>query len=106
VNEHELAARGQRADMCYNEFIGPQLKDFRAQYTDRMTEIAVSELDPKKRAEKITALATAIRILDNIDTGIRCMVEDGKAAQASLLRVDKIERMSAPRRRLFEFAPH
>lgn len=105
MNEHELAARGQRADMCYNEFIGPQLKDMRAQYTNRMTEIAVSELDPKKRAEKITSLATAIRILDNIDTGIRCMVEDGKVAEASMLRSDRVERMSAPRRRLLEFSP-
>lgn len=104
--QDDLAARGQRADQCYNEFVGPALRDQRKVYADRIVEIAVSELDPKKRAEKLTALATAIRIIDNIENAIRLLIEEGKMAHAATIRVEEIERMTAPRRRLFEFMPH
>lgn len=106
MNNSELAARGQRADQCYNEFVGPAIREQRKAYAERIADIAVKELDPKARAEKLTSLATAIKILDNIDTAIRCLIEDGKMAQAATIRIDEIERMTAPRRRLFEFTPH
>lgn len=106
MNDAELIARGQRADTCYNEFVGPALKETRAQYAARIADIAVTELDPKKRAEKITTLSTAMRILDNIDTAIRVLVENGKIAEAAQLRVDDIDRMTAPKKRLFEFIPY
>lgn len=106
MNEADLAARGQRADQCYSEFIGPILRDCRAQYADRIADIAVQELNPAKRAEKITALATAMKILDNIDNGIRCVIEDGKIAQSAMLRVEEIDKMTATRKRLFEFMPY
>lgn len=103
---NELAARGERANICYNEFVGPALKDQRAVYAERIAEIAVSELNPRKRADKITTLSTAIRILDNIDTAIRCLIEEGKMAERATMKVDEIERMTGPRRRLFEFMPY
>lgn len=106
MNDAELAARGERADICYREFIGPAIVAQRSAYVGRMAAIAVEELNPKARAEKITTLATAIKILDNIDQAIRALVEDGKVAQAAMLKVDYVDRMSAPRRRLFEFSPY
>ena len=104
--KQDLAARGQRADQCYNEFIGPALRDQRKIYADRIIDIATRELDAQKRSEKLTALATAIRILDNIDSAIRCLIEDGKMAQKAVIRIEEIERMTGPRRRLFEFMPN
>lgn len=106
MNKQELAARGERASMCYSEFVGPALRDQRRVYAERIAEVAVQELNAAKRAEKITALAIAIRILDNIDVAIRCLIEEGKAAQVATLKIDEIERLTAPRRRLFEFTPH
>lgn len=106
MNSKELAARGERADMCYNEFIGPALRDQRKVYAERIVSVAVEELDPKKRAEKLTALAIAIRILDNLDSAMRCLIEEGKMAQMATTKVDEIERMTAAQRRLFEFVPY
>lgn len=106
MNEAELAARGERAHTCYKEFISPAIAEQRAEYARRMTEIAITEMDPKLRAEKITTVATALRILENIDRAIHTLVEDGKMAQAAMLKIDYVDRMTAPRRRLFEFTPH
>ena len=105
MNEHESAARGQRAETCYNEFIGPELATIRASYTARIADIAVKELDPKARTEKITALSFALRILDNVNTGIVAIVEDGKLAEKNMLRADEVERMTPSKRKLFNIAP-
>lgn len=106
TNSKDAAVRGERADMCYNEFVGPALRDQRKVYAERITEIAVQELDPKKRAEKLTSLAIAIRILDNIDSAIRGLIEEGKMAHAASGRMEEIERMTAAQRRLFEVVPY
>lgn len=106
LNKKDLAARGERADTCYNEFIGPALRDQRKVYAERIADIAVQELDPKKRLEKITSLATAIKILDNIDSAIRVLIEEGKMSQIAELRIADIDRMTASQRRLREFVPH
>lgn len=106
MTKDDLILRAERADKCYNEFIGPNLRDQRKVYAERIADIAVQETDPKKRAEKITSLATAIKILDNIDSAIKVLIEDGKVAHTATMRVEQIERMTGPRRRLFEFTPH
>lgn len=106
MNKRELAARGERADTCYNEFVGPAIRDMREVYADRIVELAVQEVHPQVRADKLTSLATAIRILDNIDSAIRGLIEEAKVAHNATLRIDEIERMTAPGRRLREFVPH
>lgn len=105
MNDPESAARGQRAETCYSEFIGPELANIRKSYAERIAEIAVKELDPKVRTDKITALSTALRILDNVNAGIVAIVEDGKLAEKNLMRAEAIEQMAAPKRRLFNIAP-
>ena len=103
---NELAARGERADICYNEFVGPALKEQRKVYAERIAEIAVNEPDAQKRADMITTLSTAMKIIDNIDTAIRCLIEEGKVAQIATLKIDEIDAMTEPSRRLREFLPH
>ena len=100
----EAAARGQRASLC-NEFIGPILKDVRQGYTERLIEIAATELNPKARSEKITALSIALKVLGNIENGLNGAIESGRVAENSLLKADKIERMGAHERHLLDIVP-
>lgn len=104
MSEQEAAARGQRASLC-NEFIGPILEETRAGYMERMAEIAASELNPKVRAEKITALSIALKVLKNIDNGLNAAIEAGRLAEKNLIRSDEIERMGMERRRIFDIVP-
>jgi hypothetical protein len=106
VNDAEQAARGLRADQFKAEFLEPLVTDFRAQYAERIIDLASRELDPAKRAQAITSLSTAIRILDNIEGGIDAFIHDGKAAEKDLLKVETIERMSEPKRRLLGIGPY
>lgn len=102
---NDLAARGERADTCYNEFVGPALKEQRKVYAESIAQIAVNELDPVKRTEAITKLATAMKIIDNIDTAIRVLIEEGRVQQRATLRIDELDSMTEPSRRLREFLP-
>lgn len=101
---HDAAARGQRAALC-NEFIGPILKDIRGGYLERIAEIAATELGPKTRAEKITALSIALKVLGNVENGLNAAIEAGRVAERSALKAHEIERMGAHERRLMDIVP-
>lgn len=103
--EYEAVARGQRARQLMDEFLGPVLEDMRAAYADRIVEIATSEHDPIKRSQKLHSLSVALRIAENIDAGISAHIMDGERAEKNLIRVEDIEKMSAPKRRIFDIAP-
>lgn len=98
--------RSRRAKMLREEFLAPIIADIRAGYTARLTDIAATELDPKAREQKITSLATALRVLDNIERGMSAIIEDGALAEKQLLRTERIEKMSAPQRRLLNLVPY
>lgn len=98
---HETAARGQRAALC-NEFIRPILDECRDGYLSRMAEIASTELNAKVRAEKITALSIAMKVLRNLTNGLDAAIEAGRVAEKSIIRSDEVERMGEERRRLFD----
>lgn len=100
----ETAARGQRASLC-DEFIRPILDETKQGYLDRIAEIASSELNPKARTEKITALSIALKVLKNIDNGLYAAIEAGRVAERNMIRSDEVERMGAERRRLFDIVP-
>jgi hypothetical protein len=100
----ETAARGQRAALC-NEFIRPILDETKDGYLARIAEIASTELSPKARAEKITALSIALKVLKNLANGLDAAIEAGRVAEKSLIRADEVERMGAERRRLFDIVP-
>src|SRR4051812_38652648 len=94
VSDHEAAARGQRAALC-GEFITPILEETRQGYLSRIAEIAATELNPKSRAEKITALSIALKVLKNLTNGLESAIEAGRVAERSLIKSDEIERMGA-----------
>ena len=104
MNDFEAVARGQRAQQA-EEFIGPILDDVRAAYAERIVEIASKELDPKARTDKLTALSTAMRILDNVSNGLGAIIRDGEVAEGNLIRVENIEKLSPGRKRLLGIVP-
>jgi hypothetical protein len=102
----DRVARAHRAQYALDEFITPILAETRDTYARRIVEIAATELNRDKRADKITALSTAIRVLDALEDGMKAVLLDGAVAQKDRLRADKIEEMSKSQRRLFGLVPH
>jgi hypothetical protein len=47
----------------------------------RIAEIAATELNPKVRTEKITALSIALKVLGNLTNGCNSAIEAGELAQ-------------------------
>lgn len=95
-------ARAQRAEHAWGEFFAPMIHELRNAYSERMVEVANTELNRDKRADKITALSNAQKILTVLESGMRETIKDGELAQREKLRADKIEGMSAPQRRLLQ----
>lgn len=98
--------RARRAELLREEFLDPIMGDIRKSYAERIVEIAATELNPKTREQKITALSVAIRILDNVQQGLLATIMDGEIAHRNLIKHDKIEAMTAPQRRIFGLVPH
>ena len=96
-------ARGVRAKAALDEFVKPLFEDVRAEYARRITDIATTELNPETRRDKITALSVALKVIDQIEGGLKGYMLDGEQAAKEILKADKLEKMPAPRRRLLSF---
>ena len=101
----ERIARAHRAQAAWDEFVGPILGELKAAYSERLVEVANSELNPAKRADKITALSNAVKILAQLESGMLAVIRDGEMAQRDKLRADKIEGMTMAQRRLLNIGP-
>ena len=105
MNEGERIARAHRANAALDEFVKPIIDEIEATYLDRLREISTSEFSYKRRSDKQTALSTALTITKAIREGLVEAIRDGEMAQAEKLRVEKIEKLSAPQRRILGYAP-
>lgn len=105
MNDAEAVARGTRAKAYKDEFLGQIIDHQRQAYQARIVEIASTELDPRKRSEKLTALSLALRVLENVSSGIDAAIRDGEIAEGNLMRAERVESMTAEKRRLFSIAP-
>jgi hypothetical protein len=104
MTEAERIARAHRAQSAWDEFFGPMVDEMRSEYQGRMVDIASVELSRDKRADKLTALAHALKILGNLENGMLAAIKDGDMARSEKLRKEKIEQMTAPQRRLLRIA--
>jgi predicted nucleotidyltransferase len=102
MTPEQRIARAHHAERAWDEFVAPIVNTMRETYSARLTEIATTELSRDKRADKITSLANALRILGEIEGGMREAMRDGELAHADKLRAEKIEQLSAPKRRLLQ----
>lgn len=102
--EQRLAV-ARRAEDAWNEFFAPMIGELRSAYSERMLEVATTELNSRKRADKITALSNAVKVLDTLKGGMLEAIRDGDLAKAEKLRAEKIEAMSPAKRGLLNIAP-
>lgn len=105
LTPEQMAYRGQRAKAALDEFLVPEFAYIREHYTKRLIDLATTELDPKKRAEKITTISTALRVIDELEQGINIAVASGQTARQSLLKIETIGQMSPLKQRLARFSP-
>ena len=105
MNDRERVARAERAKIYRDEFLAPIIIDLKASYQGRIVEIATTELNERKRTEQITALSFALKLVDNISTHLDAAVADGKVAENSILKAERLEKMSPHQRRLLGIVP-
>jgi hypothetical protein len=101
----ERIEHARRAELAWDEFFAPMIEAMLGEYQARMVEVANTELNPRKRADKITALSNAIRIAQNLRDGMRETIRDGELARQDMTRAEKIENMAPSARRLLNIAP-
>lgn len=99
-------ARAQRAQAAWDEFLAPILDGLDAEYVKRLREVSTSEFSYKARSDKQTALSTALVVTQAIRSGLQEVIRDGELANAERLRAEKVEKMTAPQRRLLGIAPY
>jgi hypothetical protein len=102
----ERIARAERAQRAWDEFFAPIISEMKSTYADRIVELANIELGRDKRADKITALSNALKILGQLENGMKAAILDGDLAQQEKLKAERIEQMTAPQRRLLGIAPY
>jgi hypothetical protein len=102
----ERIARAQRAQAALDEFLTPMFENLRKEYTGRISEVAIAELHPGTRADKLTTLSVALRVVDTLQSGMAEIIRAGDLAQRDKLKAEKIEQMSDAQQRLLKVVGH
>lgn len=105
MTERETVERGERAKRALEEFITPEFAHARQTYMRRMVEVAAQELHPGTRADKITTLSMAVRVLDEIENSIAMVCREGEHAREQMIRAERIENLTDAQQRLLRIAP-
>lgn len=105
MNERERVERGTRAKRAIEEFVAPEFDYARNLYLRRMADVAATELNPAIRADKITVLSMALRVLDEVHGAINAVILEGEKARADMIRVERIEQLTDSQQRLARIAP-
>jgi len=92
--------RARQAEQAL-EFVQPAFDTLTQSYLDKIKLIASST---PWEADKITALATALRTVEVAREQIELLITDGKEAQMEMDHARKFVEMSASDRRLIEMA--
>lgn len=99
----EKIRRGHAAKRAIEEFLGPAFETAQAVYSARLEEIASTQ---PWEAGKITALANAKRVVDEVHRQIASLVHEGEHAANEKIRAERIEKLSASRRRLLNIGAY
>lgn len=100
LTDSQRVARGQRAQKAIEEFVGPVFAEARQEYSQRIAEVAATELHPTIRADKITTLSLAIRVLNEVENGVTAVMRDGEHARSQMIRAERIEQLTDAQQRL------
>jgi hypothetical protein len=100
LTDTQRVARGTRAQRAIEEFVGPEFAHAREIYSARLAEVAATELHPTIRQEKITTLALAIRVLNEVESAITTVMRDGEHMRSLMISAEALENLSDARQRL------
>lgn len=89
-------ARGERARAALAEFLDPAFDVVIGDYMLRLTQIAS---ETPWESDKITKLASAAKIAEQVRAQIRAVVADGEVAVADIKRAREIEKLPTARRK-------
>jgi hypothetical protein len=102
MTPQERMERGSRAQRAIEEFMQPAFDVVCSEYAARLKEVAARE---PWAANKIAALANALRIVEEVQGQIVGIVYDGEHARQGKTRAEKIEQLSPAKRRFLNIAP-
>ena len=102
MTEAERISRAHKAQDCLSEFLTPMFADLRAEYTDRLAEVARTELNRERRADGVALLAVALKVVDTLEAGMNEIVRDGKVALESQARAERVAQMTDAQQRLLK----
>lgn len=95
-------ARAEQAKAALSGFLDPAFDVCRADYMEKLAEVAAKPLNNDARAA-MEKLALAVKVLDQVRGQIFAVVADGTASQADARRADKIADLSVEQRRWARF---
>lgn len=105
MTDQERIARAFRAKQAYEEFFQPILDNLREEYRDRAEVVLLNELNPSAREGMAGTLAVALKVVKNMDKGLRAIITDGQDAEKRLVQAREIENLSEHKRRLLNIGP-
>lgn len=89
--------RGHRAERAMSEFLEPAFDQVRAEYAARLAVICATE---PWAANKVSALANASRIVEEVQAQIMALIMNGEEAHIRKSRAERIEELSPAKKRL------
>lgn len=102
LNDRERMERAHHAQRALDEFLEPAFAIVAAEYMARLNDLASTT---PWEAAKITALANATRIAQEVRSQIVALVLDGQDAKRGMIRAEKIEELTPAKRRLLKIGP-
>lgn len=103
LTESQRIDRARRAQMALEEFLDPALNAVVEAYAARVEELAATQ---PWEAQKITALANAIRIAKQVKAQVMAIVYEGENAKRQKDHAAEIEKLSPAKRRFLDMVPH
>lgn len=97
-DEAERMARAAQADAAMKQFLAPAFEVVRAEYLEKLAEIAAKPLTNDMRAG-MEKLALAVKVVDVVRGQITSLILDGNLAQSDAKRISELDKLSPEKRR-------
>lgn len=95
-------ARAEQANQALIQFLGPAFDVCRADYLEKLADIAAKPLTNDMRAA-MEKLALGLKVIDVVRSQILSLVVDGNVAQSEARRASDLANMTTEKRRWAQF---
>lgn len=97
MTPHDRLSEANNAKAALDKYLAPAFTVVEATYARRLTDLAAEK---PWEAEKITKLATALKIARSVRAQIEAIVADGKVAESEIAYAAQIERIPTHKRNI------